>query len=499
MNDTTTMAPPLPERAFAVEKHGFDFIPLKERSMSLKGAALFWAGTQANLLPMTLGALAVTLGLDLWQAVIAIVLGNAFFIFVAIACIAGPRAGVPTLTFSRAAFGTRGNLPNVALTWVALVAFECLNTILATLAILAFLPIIGIADPGLPGQIVSVVVVVAVGATVAAFGHGAMIWIQRVASVVLVVAVILVLAFTIGGAQWVGQTSMDTGALIATLTIAAAANASGPISYLFNAPEWFRYLPRDVAPKKLFWTLFLVGFGVATLLGLLGAVLASQVDMSDPIGGPSALMPTPVYLVFLLAAVLGTISNNVPTLYSSGLTLQALGLPITRLAGTIVDSVISTFLTLYVIINGGFLDVLEIFAALLIVWLLPFGAVYVADAVARRWRYDPIDLHDRSRGGQYFGVNVAGWIALLSGIAVALLTIDSAVFVGPISAWMYGADLSWLLPLPVAFLVYLALAFTRLRSADELRLGDRALARQNVADGSEHEALEREKQSAHNA
>ncbi|BDZ44191.1 purine-cytosine permease family protein [Naasia aerilata] len=446
MNAVTTSAPPAPERAFTVEKHGFDFIPLRERTMTLPGAALFWAGTQANLLPMTLGALAVTLGLSLWQAVIAIVLGNAFFILVAIACIAGPRAGVPTLTFSRAAFGVRGNLPNVALTWIALVAFECLNTILAALAILAFLPIIGIPDPGLPAQIISVIVVVAVGATVAAFGHGAMVWIQRVASIVLVIAVVLVLIFTLGGAQWAGRTGVEPGALIATLTIAAAANASGPISYLFNAPEYFRYLPRDVNPRKLFWTLFTVGFGVATLLGVLGAVLASQVDMSDPIGAPAVLMPTPVYLVFLLAAILGTISNNVPTLYSSGLTLQALGLPITRLTGTLIDSVLSTLLTLYVVVSGGFLDVLTIFAALLIVWLLPFGATYLADAVSRRWRYDPVDLHDRSRLGQYAGVNTPGWVALLAGIVTALLTINSSVFVGPISALLGGADLSWILP-----------------------------------------------------
>ncbi|MDQ4137475.1 MAG: cytosine permease, partial [Actinomycetota bacterium] len=220
------------------------------------------------------------------------------------------------------------------------------------------------------------------------------------------------------------------------------------------------------------------------------------IDMSDPIGGPAALMPTPVYLVFLLAAVLGTISNNVPTLYSSGLTLQALGIPITRITGTLIDSLISALLTLYVVINGGFLDVLEILAALLIVWLLPFGATWVADAVARRWRYDPVDLHDRSARSQYFGVNKAGLAALLAGIATALLTIDSAVFVGPVSALLGGADLSWLLPLPVAFAVYLSLALRRLRSPHELELGERALARQLVEHETEREVLAREQTSA---
>ncbi|WP_197383623.1 purine-cytosine permease family protein [Mycolicibacterium mengxianglii] len=493
---TTDQLPP-PDRVFAIEKHGFDFIPLTERNMTLTGAGLFWAGTQANLLPMTLGALGVALGLPLWLAIAAVVVGNLFFILVAVNCVVGPRAGVPTLTFARAAFGTRGNLPNVALTWIALVSFEVLNTILAALAILAFLRVIGVPDPGIVGQLVAVVAVVAVGAVIAAFGHSAMVWIQRIASVVLLVSLVLVLAFTIGGADWTGTTAVDSGSAIVLLSIAAAANASGPISYLFNAPDYFRYLPSDVPPRKLFVVLFAVGFGMATMLGVLGAVLASQVDMSDPIGAPAVLMPTPIYLLFLLAAVIGSISNNVPTLYSSGLTLQALGVPITRLAGTLLDSVLSAALTLYVVVNGGFLDVLELFAALLIVWLLPFGATYAADAVARRWVYDPVDLHDRGRKSQYFGVNFPGIAALAAGIVVALFTIDSDVFVGPISAAMGGIDLSWIAPLPVAFAVYFALAWKRLRSPTQSELARVALERQQSLHTTEREVLDQEQTTAH--
>ena len=312
----------------------------------------------------------------------------------------------------------------------------------------------------------------------------------------LLTSLVVVLAFPIGGANWTGTTSVDSGSVIVLLSIAAAANASGPISYLFNAPEYFRYLPSDVPPRKLFTVLFSVGFGIATMLGVLGAVLASQVDMSDPIGAPAILMPTPVYLLFLLAAVLGSISNNVPTLYSSGLTLQALGVPITRLAGTLLDTVLSAAMTLYVVVNGGFLSVLELFAALLIVWLLPFGATYAADAIARRWVYDPVDLHDRSRASQYFGANVPGLVALAVGIVVSLMTINSDVFVGPISQAMGGIDLSWVAPLPVAFAVYFALAWKRLRSARQSDLARVALERQQQVHTTEREVLAQEQATA---
>ena len=498
-SELATSAAAPQQSAFHVEKHGFDFIPLNERTMTLRQAALFWAGTQANFVPVSLGVVAVTLGLNLWQALISVIIGCSFFAYVGVACVAGPRAGVPTLTFTRSAFGPKGNQPNVALTWAALVAFEALNTILAALAILAFLPVIGIADPGRTTEVLAVLAVIGLSVAVAALGHAAMIWLQRIAAVILVVALILVLATTLGGAHWADGQSLDTGHVLALMTVAIAANASGPLAYLFCSPEWFRYLPRDVSARKVSWTLFASGGGVAVLLGLLGAELASQVDMSDPLAGPKDALPVAIYAVFLLAAVLGTLANNVPTLYSAGLTLQALGVPISRFFATVLNAVIAAGVTLWVLASGGFLDSLETFASLLVVWLGPFGGVYVSDAILRRWRWDPTDLHDRSPRGQYWGRNgwnIPGWIALGSGMLTTVMTMNSVIYVGPVAHALGGTDLSWLLGLPVSAAVYVALSATRLRSPDAERLGLAAWHKQQTEHESEAEVLARERHSS---
>ena len=56
----------------------------------------------------------------MWQALVAVVLGTLLFAAVALASIGGVRAGLPTMTFTRAVFGPRGNLPHVVLAWAAL-------------------------------------------------------------------------------------------------------------------------------------------------------------------------------------------------------------------------------------------------------------------------------------------------------------------------------------------------------------------------------------------
>ena len=58
---------------------------------------------------------------------------------VALASIAGVRSGLPTMTFTRAVFGPRGNLPHAALAWAASVAFEAINCIFGVYALLALM------------------------------------------------------------------------------------------------------------------------------------------------------------------------------------------------------------------------------------------------------------------------------------------------------------------------------------------------------------------------
>jgi hypothetical protein len=110
---------------------------------------------------------------------------------------------------------------------------------------------------------------------------------------------------------------------------------------------------------------------------------------------------------------------NAPTYYSSGLAIQAMGIPIHRHWATLLDSLVATCLVIYVIFVSDFLSSLNNFLSFLVVWAGPYAGVWVADGLKRRWRYDASAIHDMSRQqGVYWyrnGVNPIGWSSLLFG------------------------------------------------------------------------------------
>jgi purine-cytosine permease-like protein len=465
-------APPAANKAFGIEQHGFDYIPESERTMTMREANVFMVSVQANLVPVALGVVGVTLGLNLWLAILAALLGSSLYAYVAYACITGPRAGVPTLTFTRAPFGIRGNAPNTAMAWLVLVVFEGVNTILGAYALLALLPHLGIENPGLLAKVLCTLAVIGISAVVAIFGHATMVYVQKIFTWALAACLLLTFVFTVGNSQLdpAGHEPLSGGALWAAFFIAISVNAANPISYLFNSPEWFRYMPSNVSGPKLFWNLFASGGITAAFLSCLGAVLASQGDMSNPVAGVQPHVPAWLFYFFVVAAVGGTIANNVPTLYSSGLNLQALGVPLRRHSATVINLVFATALVLYVLVNENFLTALNDFVALLVVWAGPFGGVWIVDTALRRRKYNPLGLHavQEKATGPYWGWkgwNLSGWAAMLAGIVVSLLCVNAPVYEGPIAHLLGGADLSWLLGFWVSAAVYLLIAGKKVRRA----------------------------------
>ena len=125
-----------------------------------------------------------------------------------------------------------------------------------------------------------------------------------------------------------------------------------------------------------------------------------------------------------------------------------MGLPLRRWLATVLDTVMSTAIVLYVLFVRDFTSVLHDFVALMVVWLGPFAGVWITDGLMRRWRYDPVQIHDvspRSAHWGWHGFQPGAWIALLAGVVVSLLTMNAPVFQGPVSEWLAGADLTWTL------------------------------------------------------
>jgi purine-cytosine permease-like protein len=444
-----------------LERRGFDHIPEPERSMTLRQTGYFWVGTNANLFFVSVGVIAYGLGLSVAEAFAAVVLGTLLFAAVALASIAGARAGLPTMTLTRAVFGPRGNVPHAFLAWATSVAFEAINCVFGAFALLALASYLGWEEPGATGKVLATVVVVGASAAVAVYGHATMVYLQRAFALGLTLVLLIVLAHAAGAVDWSGRGSgpLASAHTVPRILAAGAVIAAGPISYLYNAADWVRYLPSRTPRRAIFWTVLVSSGATALCLSVMGVLLASRGDMSDPIAGVERFVPGWLFVLYIVAAVGGSIANNVVTYYSSGLCLQSLGVPLRRPHATGVDVLIATAMVLCILLVEDFETILQDFVSLMVVWLAPFAAVWITDGVMRHWRYDAQAIHDLSPQSEYWGrrgVNIRGWVAVLAGVAVCLLTIHAPILHGPVSNWLDGADLTWTLGPLVSAVVYWA-------------------------------------------
>jgi purine-cytosine permease-like protein len=450
---------------FAIEVRGFDHIPEPERNMTLRQVDHLWVGSSVNLFSFALGAIAITLGLNLWQALTACAIGSLLYAYPSLGSIASVRAGMPVCTLARAAFGRRGNLPNALLSWIASVAFEVINTIFGVDALLALFKVLGWSDSGAVGKWLAVLLQLLLCGGIAVLGHATMVWFQRLFAALVGLALLLVIACTLGQVDWAHASAphahLASASLTATWLTAAAAIASNPLSFIFNGADWVRYLPSSTPPRSIFAHVFCSSYLPSLALTMMGAYCATLGDMTDPVAGLQPFIPAWLFIIYIVAVVGGSLANNVPTYYSSGLSLQAIGLKLKRSVATLLDVVVSTAIALYILLVQDFSTALNDFIALLVVWVGPYGGVWICDAYLRRGHYDATAIHGRTgAAGRYWGwhgLSPAGCLAMLAGMTAAVLTMKSPLYEGPIAAALGGADLSWILGFPVAALVYGAL------------------------------------------
>ena len=100
-------------------------------------------------------------------------------------------------------------------------------------------------------------------------------------------------------------------------------------------------------------------------------------------------------------------------MYSSGVTLQAIGIPLKRWGCVLVDTVISGAVTALVIFKGNFYTDLSGFLDYIVVWLGPWFGILLVDYLLRRGKYDSVSLAER-RGGLYWRDGGFNWKALLA-------------------------------------------------------------------------------------
>jgi len=454
---------PVSDRAGRIETHGIDYVPDSERHGAARSLFVVWAASNVTYLYIVLGGTMVLLGLDVWQSLAVVVAGNLFWALVGWLSISGPSSGTPSEVVTRAMFGVRGNrVFNVVLGWGVGVAYEAINLSIGALAGFALIARWGGAA-STPVKVLVVLGTALVTFTISVYGHATIVRLSGWFTWILLACTVVLGYDVLRHAHWGYQAPAASAVHGPALWAVAAAGftiiASSPLSWGTGA-DYARYLPADASWRAVAGWTALGGFLPAVLLSGLGVLAGTAVDMTDPQTSLQSLLPGWFSPVFLLVIVVGSITNNVLTAYSTGLALQAVGIPWRRSVTVVFDAVVAIGITGYALFISDFLDTLNNILALTVAFLGPALAIYGIDILLRRNRYHGLDLHDetpQSRFWYWRGVNPAGATAMIAGTAAALLCVNTSVLVGPVARALDGADLSSLVGPVVGAGLYVAL------------------------------------------
>lgn len=457
--------------AFQVEQRGIDLIPDAERKMTPAGLFWLWAGAVFNVEFFFYGFLISTFGLSFGQALLAIIVGNLFYALLGLASLQGPEAGTTTFVISRAPFGRNGNRVVALFNWLTQVGFEIEGVFLVVAtAIFLFSSYGAVLSDG--EKIGVVILAAAVQLLVPLFGHATLTKVLRYLSYVFIVlfAILGVLVIQdVHGLSFAATASFGewTTALVVIISV-------GGLGWTENGNDYSRYLPRSTPRSRTFWAATL-GAGIpSVLLEILGALAATITTKTLDIQGLGLPQVFPAWFIvpFLILAIVQLFAINTIDLYSSGVTLQALGVPVTRWGAVVIDTVVVAIVTGLVLFKGDFYNDLTGFFLYIVVWLGPWFGIFIADWLLRRARYDREALA-APQGGLYWRNGGIHWPALIAqalGMLAALMWINAAfavpAFVGPLSNLipaLAGSDFSWLLGIVVAGLIYWLLARSRVR------------------------------------
>jgi purine-cytosine permease-like protein len=443
---------------FAVERRGIDAVPADERHGRARNLFGVWFAANIGILSLVFGAVLASFRLDVTQAVAVTVLAAAIsFLFVGLVSVAGAWSGMPALTLSRRSFGWVGNLVPAGMSWVSVLGWEIVASVVAAWALLEILRLVTGIAPGLLVDAGALGVVVVASLALGLVGHHVIVAFQRFAAVAFGLLTLVLVPLLVAHTHWTAVTRVHAAPLGACLAAASILAAGTGVSWLNLAPDYSRYLPPHERPGAIVaWVT--VGATLPTIvLVLTGYLVATRVPALatslDPVGPVGAVLPSWLSVPYLLAAAGGMLAETDLACYSSGLTLLALGVRVRRTRTVLVDASVVGAVGLWVMAGRqGFLDPFESFLELLAAGLAAWAGVVLADLLRARarWTGDQVTRH-------YATWPTVGWVGLaawVAGTAIALSTTVSPFFVGPLARGVLGqGSFGFALGLLVAFTV----------------------------------------------
>ena len=403
--------------AFELEINGANVIEESERSGKARSLFWPWAGANVSLLALSYGAFFLGFGISFTQATIAAFVGTiGSFFLVGISSLAGKRSNAPTMVLSRASFGVQGSRVPGALSYLVFVGWEIVLVSLATLATATIFARVGGIDRNLSlllGFTLSAALTVLGGV----LGFKVIMKLQKLLTISIVLMTLVYIALTIDNVSWSAVTAIPSGNFQSFVGAVIFAITGIGLGWVNAAADYSRYLPRSVSSRSVVGWTVLGASTVPIILVIYGAALSgsskslSDAISMDPIGALTTLLPTWFLIPFAVVAILGLVGGAILNLYSSGLALVSMGVPVKRYQAAIIDAIIMFGGAIYIVwVADNFFYPFQGFLITLGVPVAVWSSIFVADVLLRKKAYSEKDLFDPS--GMYGSTN-KGSIALM--------------------------------------------------------------------------------------
>ncbi len=465
----------------------------EQRTWSAWNIAALWVGMAVCIPTYMLAANMVADGMNWWQAVLTVMLGN---LIVLVPMIlnghGGTKYGVPFPVLVRASFGTGGaHVPAVARALVACGWFgiQCWIGGAAIYSIITTLGWIGedlelarVAWLGItPWQLACFLAFWAVHLAIILFGINSIKWLEAWAAPFLIASGIALLIWALVRVENVGalfrsESSFETpGAFWRVFFPQLTAMVGFWATLSLNIPDFTRYCRSQKSqalgqlaglPPTMTLFCFIGVIVTAATVMLFGEAIWDPVELVSRMGSKT------VVVVSMLALLLATLSTNLAANVVSpanGFSNIAPRLITFRVGGVI------TCLVGVVIMPWRLLDDL---GAYIFTWLIgysallgPIAGIMLCDYfVLRRTRLNADALYDPK--GEYRGVNWLAIVALVLGVAPNLPGfINAATNTAGTDEALFPAffdtiySYAWFVGLPLAAIVYAILMFGRAKPA----------------------------------
>jgi NCS1 family nucleobase:cation symporter-1 len=422
----TAPAPASSARPTSIEPGGIESIPADKRHGSPWQLLATWTAPNLEFATVFVGMIAVAVfGLGFWQAILAIVIGNALGAATqGVLSTWGPREGLAQLVLSRTAFGLRGNIVPAGInTIMAGLGWFAVNSVSGALALTTL--------TGIPAWL-SLLIIVVLEVLLAFVGHDLVQLFERYASVVLGV-VFLAATIAIFASSGAGPALGRSGFGFAGFTLTAAAAFGYAAGWNPYASDYSRYLPKSSDPVKVGWAAGLGNFVSCTILMAGGAAAAA---IADPFKAPS---PTDAYVshmplwlgdITLVAIALGAIAANALNIYSGAMSFLAAGVKIPfalrRAIIAIGFGILGFIIALASILNETIYSNYENFLLVIAYWIAPWLGVVLVDRLLRRGTAIAAFIPDKAKYR-----NPAGIVAfVIAGVVAIVLFSNQTLFLG---------------------------------------------------------------------